>query len=83
MSQQFTGQVVADLGPAIQAIAEAAKRIAAQRAQAVAQVSGGAVETTPDQLAAIELKVVDELSAALREELRDVARVYITNIRKE
>jgi hypothetical protein len=80
MTQQLTELVAADLAPAIDAIATAAKRVAAQRAKQVAQVSGGAVETTPEQLTAIEARAVDELSAELRTQLRDVATVYITSI---
>lgn len=83
MSQQFTGQVVADLAPAIEAIQAAAKRIAAKRAEDVERVSSGAVQTTPDQLAAIEERVADELFARLAEQIRDVVRVHITAVHQE
>lgn len=83
MSEQITTQVTSDLAPAIDAIAMAATLIGAARAAKVAEVSGGAVTTTPEQLAAITAAADEELSVALREQLRDVIGVYIINISKE
>lgn len=80
MSQQFIATVVNDLGPAIQAIATAATRVSIKRAEQVALVSGGAVETTPEQLTAIESVAAQEMFTELAAQLRDVANVYVVTI---
>lgn len=80
MSEQFMAAIAADLAPAFDAIAVEAERRAQVRATEVARVSGGAVQTTPDQLAAIKSKASDELFDELRVELRDVANVFVLNL---
>jgi hypothetical protein len=80
MPEDITVQVSSDLAPAIEAVAQASVRIASLRAAKVAEVSGGAVTTTPDQLTAITAAASAELFADLRQQLRDVINVYIVNI---
>lgn len=80
MSEQFTSQIVADLAPVSAAIDSAADRLATQRAANVAQISGGVIQTTPEQLAAIQANVADELRLAFRERLTDAAGAFIANI---
>lgn len=80
MSEQIIDQVTSDLAAAIEAISMASVLIGNARAAKVAEVSGGAVTTTPEQLAAITAAADSELSIALREQIRDVISVYIVNI---
>lgn len=80
MSESVISGISADIAPAIDAIAiESAKR-AQGRANEIARVSGGAVETTAEQLSAIQAKASDELFDELRERIRDVVRAFNLNI---
>lgn len=83
MSQPLMTAIAADIGAAIDAIAIAAARRAQSRAAEVSRVSGGAVETTPEQLAAIQARASDELFGELRAQLRDVASVFVLNLNQQ
>lgn len=74
-------QIIDDLSPDIDStIATASVRVAQGRANKVAEVSGGAVQTTPDQLDAMRVKAADEMYSSLREQLASLFRVYGINI---
>lgn len=74
-------QIIDDLSPDIDsAIASASARVAQGRAEKVGEVSGGAVQTTAEQLDAMKRKASDELYSSLREQLASLFRVYKINI---
>jgi len=74
-------EIIDDLSPDIDGtIAGASVRVAQGRADKVSEVSGGAVQTTPEQLDAMRTKAADEMYSTLREQLASLFRVYTINV---
>jgi len=79
MPEAFMAAIAADLAPHFETLKQASAAVAKERAEGIAQLSGGAVQASAEQLAAIESAVCAQLCEQLRERLRDVARVYAQN----
>lgn len=60
-------------------IGHAAQQRADRRASDIAVVSDGAITPTPEQLAALKAKAVEELEAAFAEQVASIANTFTLN----
>ncbi|WP_323162827.1 hypothetical protein [Stenotrophomonas maltophilia] len=72
----ITAAIEPDIARALSVVTSVAQKQAVARAESIAQLSGGAVVTSPDQVAAIAAGIQDGLVNEIREQVRSTLNAY-------